>query len=790
MKSNTANRTPSNPWVGKTLTERYTIRRLIGRGGMGLVHLARDQERDRDVVIKMLAPHWADDAHAVARFEREGRRLAQLSHPNIVEMYDLGWEDDQSFIVMEYIHGEPLRHYLSRRGPLSLRDFAVLADQILAGVAYAHEQSMMLRDIKPSNIMLCERDDEANVVKMLDFGLAKLVDGDDVEVTKANVIGTAGYLAPEQIKGESADVRVDVYALGILFFVMLTGKSPILGENDGAVLYNHVHGAPLRLEKVLPEGHDIFEGVIELVHQCIEKNPSRRPADGGAVREALRRCLPAAMFELPPATEQTRQAIEDYQKLRAEKPTVTDDDEPSSSEWTRPHLRKLLAKKGKGLSPTGEAVDEPSSAARRPPPPPRKAGSPKPTVMGVAVADTSSVEPPRRRPPPARTPVSARMERLPSRRSQTHMLGSGSAPHGMPKPKALTLVEAPAGEEEDVPAASTLLGAPSPAPKPVRGRTQEMPAKGIERTQTMGSGSAAERDNEAAISPRLVVDIDSIDDAVPLVIEDDDESDSPLDEHTLPPQPITQPVSMGPDHAVAPRRSAATVWALSGVLAVLVVSFGAYLVLDSTRSESVAQTDGTASPEAGSQPSSTPQQEGELPPEAVESAVAEQEVSAHPVTLELPDGAEIFVDDESRGTDLGRIELAPGQYAVRIEAQGYEPWEGQLEVVTGDNPPFSPPLQEVRSSERDRRAKPVSSAGQSTKPAAGPGPVKKPDPLPSRPAEPKPAAEPQPEPAPKPQPQTDEPSGKKSDKKDELFIPFEKPKKDDGGIFLPVGKGK
>lgn len=377
MNSANANlATIANPFVGRTLGGRYRIDRLVGRGGMGLVYLATNaaegdepDSNNRELVVKMLAPHWADDKNAIARFEREGRRLRQLDHPNIVALHDIGHEATQSYIVMEYIKGLPLRHFLKKKERLTLKEFIPIAQQILSAVGYAHNQKMMLRDIKPSNIMLCEHEGKTNFVKMLDFGLAKLVDGDDVEVTKANVIGTAGYLAPEQIRGEAVDVRVDVYALGILFFVMLTGQSPILGENDGALLYNHVHGTPRRLESLLEDGHNVPDRLIALVHQCMEKDPARRPSDANEAAELLFDCAPPEMFILPDATESTTKRISQYWESKfARADNDDDDDDASSSEWTRPHLRRLLeagaeaASAEESSSPSEETSDEPADA--------------------------------------------------------------------------------------------------------------------------------------------------------------------------------------------------------------------------------------------------------------------------------------------------------------------------------------------------------------------------------------------------------------------------------------------
>ncbi len=320
---------------------RYQVDRLIGRGGMGLVYLGRELLDDRELVLKMLAPHWAEDPTAVARFEREGKRLSELRHPNIVELFDIGHQDDHPYIVMEFIRGIPLRKVLRKKGRLTLAEFYPIAAQMLEAVAYAHDKGIMLRDIKPSNVMLCEQDGKANVVKVLDFGLAKMVEGDDVEVTKSNVIGTAGFLAPELIRGGDVDVRVDVYALGIMFYMMLTGSSPILGENDGAILYNHVHGTPKAFEDALPEGESMPQAVQDFIYGALEKDADQRPASAGKLLETLREMCREDELALPAATETGHNAIARYWERKKQGVGLSADN-PSSSLWTRPRLERLL----------------------------------------------------------------------------------------------------------------------------------------------------------------------------------------------------------------------------------------------------------------------------------------------------------------------------------------------------------------------------------------------------------------------------------------------------------------
>ncbi len=299
--------TPADPLIGHALGGKYTIKKLIGRGGVGLVYLADQDDRNREVVVKLLAPNWADDDEALARFEREARRLSGLKHPNIVTMYDFGKEDRRAYLVMEYLRGEPLADYVERNRRLTLEQFVPVAAQILKGIGHAHSREMMVRDIKPANVMLCERKGRANFVKILDFGLAKLTKGEQA-ITEEHVMGTVGYLSPEQIRGEEIDLRVDVYALGVLFYYMLSGRLPFEGENNATVFYKTINEPPVRLSQFLPEEHDIPEGLIDLIHGCLEKDRDDRPTNADEIVEGLIDVVPAAMFRLPRA-ETSRQGV-------------------------------------------------------------------------------------------------------------------------------------------------------------------------------------------------------------------------------------------------------------------------------------------------------------------------------------------------------------------------------------------------------------------------------------------------------------------------------------------------
>ena len=268
-----------DPNVGRTFAGRYKVEAKIGRGGMGHVYLADQIGLGRKVVVKLLAHDpQAESGNSAERFVREAQTLSMLNHPNIVGVHDFGRGSEESYIIMEYVDGYRLDTLIKRSGHIDLDTFVVIARQMLDAVGEAHEQGIIHRDLKPSNIMLTTRKGMPYYVKVLDFGLAKLLEEESELTGKHSLVGSLSYLAPEQILGEPTDQRVDVYALGVLFYYMLAGRKPFLGR-DTRVLYQHIHEHAEPLGDILPPGHGIPDALINLIHLCLSKEAASRPAD-------------------------------------------------------------------------------------------------------------------------------------------------------------------------------------------------------------------------------------------------------------------------------------------------------------------------------------------------------------------------------------------------------------------------------------------------------------------------------------------------------------------------------
>jgi serine/threonine protein kinase/tetratricopeptide (TPR) repeat protein len=270
--------------IGRTLSH-YRILEQIGSGGMGVVYRAHDERLDRDVALKVLSPELAGDQDFLARFRREARTLSKLNHPNVATIHDFDTEDGTSFLVMELVKGTSVLDKI-RRGPLSEKDLVRLASQMLDGLCAAHSQGIIHRDLKPGNL----RETLDGRLKILDFGLARTLQSDlDVTqsfATTSNAVGTLPYMAPEQLRGESADVRTDIYSVGVVLFELATGSRPFPETFGPRLIDSILHRIPPSAREINPQVSSDLESVIRM---ALEKEPNRRFRSAREMLNALER---------------------------------------------------------------------------------------------------------------------------------------------------------------------------------------------------------------------------------------------------------------------------------------------------------------------------------------------------------------------------------------------------------------------------------------------------------------------------------------------------------------------
>jgi predicted Ser/Thr protein kinase len=275
--------------AGQMLDGRYRVGSWIARGGMATVYLGTDTKLDRTVALKVAHTELVGDPEFVHRFAGEARSVARLSSPNVVAVYDQGSDGDLLYLVMEYVPGRTLRELMREQGRLGPREALGIISGVLTGLAAAHDAGIVHRDVKPENVLL----GEGNTIKVADFGLARAA-------TRAShtrtgmIIGTAAYLAPEQVTHSVSDARTDVYAAGVMLFEMLTGVQPHTGETPLAVAHKHVSDAVPPPSSVVP---GLPLALDTLVAQATSRNPDLRPADASHFLHAVTE----ARSGLPPA---------------------------------------------------------------------------------------------------------------------------------------------------------------------------------------------------------------------------------------------------------------------------------------------------------------------------------------------------------------------------------------------------------------------------------------------------------------------------------------------------------
>ncbi|MEV8516223.1 protein kinase [Dactylosporangium sp. NPDC051484] len=266
--------------MGRLLSGRYELRSVIGRGGMAEVWQAVDGRLGRPVAVKLLHDAGGADPSLPRRFEREARTVARLSHPNIVAVHDVGVDNGTPYLVMELVQGHSLADEIAA-GPLEPQRAARLAEQVCDALAAAHDAGVVHRDVKPANILIGDEDR----VKVCDFGIARITDRAQTALTAtATVIGTSAYMAPEQVLGEPAEARSDLYALGCVLYAMLAGRPPFVADSPVQVALQQVHETPVPLAARRP---GVPPQLAALVGALLAKRAADRPASATQVRVAL-----------------------------------------------------------------------------------------------------------------------------------------------------------------------------------------------------------------------------------------------------------------------------------------------------------------------------------------------------------------------------------------------------------------------------------------------------------------------------------------------------------------------
>lgn len=277
----------ADPYLGTELLGQFRIEEILGEGGMGRVYRAHQENLGRDVAVKVLHRDLAkNNPDATRRFHREARVTTALDHPNVVNVFMFGEMPDSSpYLVMEYLDGVPLHVLLEREGRLAMPRALHIAIQVAEGVGQAHESGIVHRDVKPENVLIVKRGADENFVKVLDFGIARLLWDKETVATKAGLVfGTARYISPEGASGDPTDARSDVYSIAVLTYQLLCGGVPFEGESAVDLLLAHVNQRP---PDIRHRCDGVPEAVAQVVMRSLSKDPRKRPANAQAYADAL-----------------------------------------------------------------------------------------------------------------------------------------------------------------------------------------------------------------------------------------------------------------------------------------------------------------------------------------------------------------------------------------------------------------------------------------------------------------------------------------------------------------------
>ncbi len=389
-------------WIGKKLSNRYLIEDLLGQGGMSAVYKASDPNLKRVVAIKMIHTHLSDDPNFVQRFEEEASSVAQLRHHGIIQVYDFNKDDDVYYMVLEFVPGETFQDHLKRLNSEGRKLSADKVAEYMAGICdavdYAHQRGMIHRDIKPANLML----NTQGQAILMDFGIAKIVGGQSHTATGA-VVGTAMYMSPEQIRGESPDRRSDIYSLGVTLYEMAGGQPPFQADSAMTLMMMHVNDPVPDLRKLNP---DVPDNLVAVINKALAKDPNDRYQTAGQMASALRNTIGGAtsagtsletpalagtmLEELPPAAGSDATAFET--PIATPQGDATAFETPISTPQGTVVETSPIPSSGSKADVGGTAIESPAMKSAPPPKtssaagaaPPKKSGLALPIILGGA----------------------------------------------------------------------------------------------------------------------------------------------------------------------------------------------------------------------------------------------------------------------------------------------------------------------------------------------------------------------------------------------------------------------
>jgi eukaryotic-like serine/threonine-protein kinase len=375
-----------DPFVGQVFEERYRIDTVLGKGGFGAVYRGEQLAVGRTVAIKLLHAHHADDPKEITRFQREARAIAALRHPNIVQVHDFGQtKDGFLYLVMEYLEGHTFKDIARDEAPLDPDRIIDYLVQVLDGLAEAHSRGVIHRDLKPENVFCATIGRRSDVIKLLDFGIAKILDDSGAMATltgKGMAVGSPRYMSPEQARAQPVSEQTDLYLIGLITYELLTGRGVFQKSSPTDYLLAHIQEAPPPLSV---DGVQLTGPLVELVLQCLAKNPTDRPESAEALMTAMKACRGRALDEVgvittsgTPSPEPSEVAVGPPQGLSTPPPSFQAPELSTFSSGTAPRA------KARRLTPTLKPP-LPPTVTDRPGMPDSRSGGPSPVQVFLSV---------------------------------------------------------------------------------------------------------------------------------------------------------------------------------------------------------------------------------------------------------------------------------------------------------------------------------------------------------------------------------------------------------------------